>query len=131
MVRELTVAQLEKILQRKKARLDSLLHERSRLQKKLAQVEERIMEIGGVAREERALRRPRRRPKNEKTLIAAVTDVLSQAKKGLTLKELASKLLESGYKTTSTNFQNTLYQCLYHNAEQLTHDPKTHTYRLK
>jgi hypothetical protein len=126
-----TVVQLEKILLQKKAKLESLIQERDRLKKKLAQLEGRIAEIGGIIRDERKPRRSRRRPKNAKTLIEAVAEVLTQHKKGLSLKDLASKVLESGYKTGSANFQNTVYQCLYHNADKLAHDAKTHLYRVK
>jgi len=131
MAQDFTVVQLEKILLQKKAKLESLIQERDRLKKKLAQLERRIAEIGGIIRDGHKPRRARRRPKNAKTLIEAVSEVLAQHKKGLSLKELASKVLESGYKTGSTNFQNTVYQCLYHNADKLAHDAKTHIYRAK
>jgi hypothetical protein len=131
MAKEYTVAQLEKILLKRKAKLESLIQQRNRLQKKLVQVEERILAIGGVVRDGQKGKRTRRRPKNAKTLIVAVSEILSQNKKGLSLRDLASKLLASGYKTASTNFQNTLYQCLYHNTDKLVHDAKSHTYRLK
>jgi hypothetical protein len=131
MSKNLTVAQLEKILQKRRAKLDALIAKRTRLLKQLAQLEAQIVAIGGVVAEQARTRTARRRPKNTKTLIVAVRDVLSQHKKGLTLRDLAEKLLASGYKTSSTNFQNTLYQCLYHNSDKLAHDPKNHTYRLK
>jgi len=129
MAKEFTVAQLERILLRKKTALEKLLRQRTQLQKKLAQVERRIVEIGGA--EGGKPRPPRRRPKNPQTLLVAVTQMLAQHKKGLTLRDLANKLLASGYKTSSTNFQNTLYQCLYHNSDKLAHDAKNHTYRIK
>lgn len=131
MAKEYNVAQLEKILQKRKAKLEVLISQRNRLQKKLAQLDAQIVAIGGIVREGRKSRRTRRRPRNAKTLIVAVGEVLAQNKKGLTLRDLANKLLAGGYKTTSTNFQNTLYQCLYHNTDKLVHDPKMHTYRLK
>src|SRR5262245_42533355 len=109
MAKDLTVAQLERILQKRKAKLESLIQKRTRLQKKLAQLEQQIIAIGGDVGVPGKARRPRRRPRNPKTLIVAVSEVLGQHKKGLTLRDLAGKLLESGYKTTSTNFQNTLY----------------------
>ncbi len=131
MAKELTVAQLEKILLRKKSALEKLMRQRSQLRKKLAQVERRIVEIGGVEGERGKPRPLRRRPKNPKTLLLTVTALLAQHKKGLTLRDLANRLLDSGYKTSSTNFQNTLYQCLYHNSDKIAHDAKNHTYRIK
>ena len=126
-----TVAQLERLLQRKRARLEGLIQKRDRLQKSLSRVERQIAEIGGAVPAGTALRKPRKRPKNGKTLLQTVHEVLTQHKKGLSLKDLTSKVLESGYKTGSTNFQNTVYQCLYHNQDHLAHDPKSHTYRIK
>jgi hypothetical protein len=104
--------------------------QRNRLQQKLAQLEKRILEIGGVELDRRNARLPRRRPRNAKTLIESVTETLAKHKKGLRLRDLANKLLESGYKTSSANFKNTLYQCLYH-SDKIVHDAKAHTYRLK
>ncbi len=41
--------------------------------------------------------------------------MLGKEKGGLSLKDLANRMLESGYKPTSTNFSVALYQVL-HNA---------------
>jgi len=131
MSKDLTVAQLEKILQKRRAKLQGLIQKRARLLKQVAHLEQQIVAIGGVVAEGGKAKKTRRRPRNAKTLIVAVREVLSQHKKGLTLRDLADKLLASGYKTSSTNFQNTLYQCLYHNSDKLAHDAKNHTYRLK
>lgn len=133
MARDMTVAQLERVLEKKRARLEKLVVMRARLQKKLALVEVKISSVGGVQKERTARKRRggRKRLKNEKTLIQAVLDVLGENKKGLTIKDLADKVQQSGYKSSSANFQNTLYQCIYHNGSKLAHDPKTHLYRAK
>jgi hypothetical protein len=131
MANEMTVVQLERILERKRSRLDGLLKRRDRLQKQLSSVEGRISAIGGIRSEGGRTRKVRKRPKNDRPLIAVVTDVLAQHKKGLTLKELSAKVLETGYKTYSDKFENTVYQCLYNNSAKLAHDAKTHTYRVK
>ena len=44
---------------------------------------------------------------------------------------VAAKVLDSGYKTFSDKFENTLYQCLYHNMKRLVHDAEAHTYRVR
>jgi hypothetical protein len=132
MANDLTVVQLERILERKRSRLDGLLKRRERLQKQLSSVEGRINAIGGNRLEGGTkTRKVRKRPKNDRPLIAVVIDVLGQHKKGLTLKELSAKVLETGYKTYSDKFENTVYQCLYNNSAKLAHDAKTHTYRVK
>lgn len=131
MANDMTVVQIERMLERKRAKLDDLLKRREKLQKQLASVEGRIGAIGGRTQSVGGRRKVRKRPKNDRPLIAVVIDVLSQHKKGLTLKDLAAKVLETGYKTYSDKFENTVYQCLYNNDSKLAHDAKTHTYRLK
>jgi hypothetical protein len=129
MVKDLTVAQLENMLQKRKLKLEGLQKQRDRLRKQLAVLEKQIVAVGGDLHG--AIKKRRRRPKNTKTLLATVTETLTKHKHGLGLRDLATKILESGYKTSSTNFHNTLYQVLYHNSDRLAHDPKTHTYGLK
>jgi hypothetical protein len=131
MPKEMTVSQLERMLERKRRKLDQLIQRRNRLRRELEQVEARIVATGGAAQDERKPRRGRKRPKNSKTLLAAVSEVLTQNKKGVSLKELAAKILEGGYKTASGNFENTIYQIIYNNRDKVVHDPKTKTYRLK
>jgi hypothetical protein len=131
MARDLTVAQLERMLERKRSRLEKLIVQRGKLRRQLAQVEVQIAAIEGAVRKGVKSRRVRKRPKNTRTLLQAVTDVLSENKKGLRLKELAARIVSSGYKTASTNFENTVYQIIYNNQEKVAHDPKTRTYRLK
>lgn len=124
---DMSVAQLEKLLHARKSQLDSLTKQRERLQKELDRVEKKINSIEGssVMR-----RRPSRRPRNEKSLHSLVTELLTKNKKGYSLSALSEKVLESGYKTNSTNFKNVLYQCLY-NADEIEHDPASGNYRLK
>lgn len=131
MATDMTVFQLERMLEKKRSRLEGLVKRRDRLQKQLATVEGRIQTVGGLRTEGTRARRVRRRPKNDKPLVEVVVDVLSKHPKGLTLKELSAKVLDTGYKTYSDKFENTLYQCLYNNMKRLVHDAETHTYRLR
>ena len=131
MPNEMTVVQLERMLERKRAKLDGLVKRQDRLQRQLATVDQRISAVGGKASNGATRRGVRRRPKNDQPLIAVVIDVLGKHPKGLTLKELAATVLATGYKTFSDKFENTLYQCLYNNTKRLAHDADSHTYRLK
>lgn len=132
MATDLTVAQLERMLERKRTRMNGLLKRRDKLQKALAIVESRISTIGGVRRDPSSKpRKVRKRPKNEKSLHEVVIAVLGSNKKGLTLADLSRKVLDTGYKTNSAKFENTVYQCLYNNQKQIMHDPETRAYRLK
>jgi hypothetical protein len=58
----------------------------------------------------------KKRARNERTAKDWAIEILGQEKNGLTLKVLANRMLESGYKTTSTNFSVAQYQAL-HNAK--------------
>jgi hypothetical protein len=69
------------------------------------------------------------RAKNERSLKEVVTELLGKNKQGLTLHDLAEKVLATGYKTTSTNFKNTLYQTLYHH-DGIRLDKETGLYSL-
>ena len=129
---ELTVAQLERMLERKKSRMNGLLKRRDRLQKALASVEAKLSSVGGVKRDAAGKpRKVRKRPKNERPLYEVVLAVLGSNKKGLTLTDLSKKVLDTGYKTNSAKFENTVYQCLYNNQNKIMHDPETRLYRLK
>lgn len=128
----LSVAELERILSNRKSKLDTLTKKKTKLQKDLTRVEEEITQLVGrqsaVAAGGR--RKVLKRPKNAKPLSQFVTEILSKNKKGLTLAGLSEKVLESGYKTYSSNFNNVLYQCLY-NSESFYHDEESGCYRLK
>ncbi len=129
-VGDLSVAKLEQMLNHRKQLLTGLKKRESRLQKELDDVQKRIgaiegSGIGGTVRRKRT----GKRAKNSKSLHEVVLDLLSKNKKGYPLTPLGQKVLESGYKSNSTNFNNVLYQCLY-NSKKIVHDPSTGTYKL-
>lgn len=127
----LSVADLEKILDERKAALQDLGQRRDVAQKALDDIDKQIQELMG---DDRSLgmgrRRRRRRPKNEQSLRTVVLEVLKKNKAGLTLAMLADAVVETGYKSNSRNFRNVLYQCLY-NTEAIIHDAPTGCYKLK
>ncbi len=128
---DLSVAELERILSSRKSKLDSLTKKKTKLQKDLTFVEKQISQLVGRQSAAAAVGRRKvlKRPKNAKPLSQCVTEILGKNKKGLTLAGLAEKVLELGYKTNSSNFNNVLYQCLY-NSESFFHDEKSGCYRL-
>jgi hypothetical protein len=130
--RELSMSDLQRMLNDRKSQLGSLEKRRERLQKELDVVDRRIDELegrGGGAVRSRTRRRAIKRPENVKSLHAYVKETLAKNKKGLTLEELSNKVLSAGYKTNSTNFKNVLYQCVY-NSSEVRHDEKSGTYKL-
>ena len=131
--KDLSVADLQKMLNDRQSQLTSLEKRRKRLQKELDVVERRIDELEGRGGRATGGRRRTRngvkRPQNEKSLHAYVKELLGKKRQGLSLEDLANEVLGAGYKTHSTNFKNVLYQCVY-NSKEVKHDEKTGTYKL-
>ena len=125
-----SVADLERILDERKSQLQELAKRRDAAQKELDKIDAEIQEIVGEGGTIGRLRRRRRRVKNDRSLRAVVLEILGKNKKGFTLADLAGKVTETGYKSSSKNFRNVLYQCLY-NTEGIVHDEASGCYRLE
>lgn len=128
---ELTVAELERMLAKRRQELTSLISQREQLQKELDSVSRRIAELQGGSNASVAYVPPSNsgRGRNPISLRHTVISLLTQHPEGYALSELSDKIIETGYKTASKNFRNVLYQCLY-NTPQIYHDSKTGTYRI-
>ncbi|MFO1045944.1 MAG: hypothetical protein U0941_29530 [Planctomycetaceae bacterium] len=125
-----SVADLERILDERKSQLQELAKRRDAAQKELDKIDAEIQEIVGEGGTIGRMRRRRRRVKNDRSLRAVVLEILGKNKKGFTLADLAGKVTETGYKSSSKNFRNVLYQCLY-NTEGIVHDEASGCYRLE
>jgi len=128
--KDLSVVELERLLNSRKSQLGELLKKRDKLRRELAQMERQIAELSGQRGGAGPPGRRGARVKNERSLREYVVEILGKSKKGLTLVELAQKVLDAGYKSDSANFRNVLYQCVY-NTKDLYHDELTGTYRMK
>lgn len=124
-----SVAELEKILDERKAQLMTLGKRREGLQAELEKVNDEILALMGEGGKMPRRTRRRRRPENEKSLRAVVLDILGKNKKGFTLSDLAAKVEATGYKSNSRNFKNVLYQCVY-NTPGIGHVAETGCYAL-
>lgn len=124
-LQDLTVAELERMLDSRKSKLSSLFKKREKVLKELGQIDEDIKGLQGRG----GYGLGRKRPRNEKSLRAVVHDVLAANKNGFALDPLSKKVLSSGYQSNSSNFKNVLYQCLY-NTKEFIHDEQSGTYRL-
>lgn len=122
----MSVAELEQILENRKVKAIDLGKRREDLQKQLDDLDRQILEVMG---DNRTIRRRRRRLKNEMSLRSHVVEVLGKSKKGFSMADLTSKIMDAGYKTSSRNFRNVLYQCLY-NTDGVTFDQTTGCYKL-
>ena len=129
-----SLAELESILDERKSQAHELGKRRDQLNKELAQIETELQGIVGTKRKgaKRGARkgvRRGKRVKNERSLREILFELLAKSKKGCTLADLEVKVQEAGYKSSSKNFSNMIYQCLY-NSEGITKDPETGCYQL-
>lgn len=132
MANKLSIAQLERLLDKKKQLLTGLQKKRARLQQELAGVETRIAQIDPPPpAPEPAPRIRRKRPRNKRKLEDVIAGLLKNNKRGLLLSEIADKVLATGYIAGTVNFANTVYQCLRRGDDRFAYDPTTRLYRLK
>ena len=123
----LSVAELEQILETRKVKAIELGKRREELQKQLDEIDQQILEVMG---DNRIIKRRRRRLKNEMSLRSHVLELLGKSKKGFSMADMTRKITEAGYKSSSRNFRNVLYQCLY-NTEGVTFDQESGCYKMK
>lgn len=131
MANDLSIAQLERLLDKKKLLLDGLQRKRERLQQELAGVETRIAQIVAPPPVEPPPRKSQPRPRNDRKLRDIVTELLKANKKGLHLNDITDRVLATGYKVSSANFSNTVYQCLNRREDLFAYDSTSRLYRLK
>lgn len=139
---DLSLAQLQQLVDNKASELSELKAERAALQKQLDELDRQIQETEGVAGKKKsvakkkatggtapkkktvgrkkkkvAIRKKKAGRKNKGSAKDFAAQVLAKESDGLPLDELAQRILDSGYKTSSTNFKNTLYQSLYNDRK--------------
>jgi hypothetical protein len=108
---ELTVAVLERMLQKRRSELQSLTRERQRVLKQLAMVDARLRAAGGSVSQSPNLTRGGR-VRNPMSLVSTMEQVLDKAGKPLSVREITQGVLDTGYQSGSANFQTMLNQML-------------------
>lgn len=124
----LSIAELERLLDSKKNNLVDLAKRREDLVEQIAELDRQIQQMAdlrGIASRSR-----RKRVVNASPLRAVILDVLRKNKKGFKLADLAAKITETGYRSQSANFTNVVYQTL-HKVSEIKLDEKTGCYRIK
>lgn len=99
---------IEAELRRRRRGFSALLRKRDTLRGRLAEVEQRLKEMGGVDR-------TRVRPQNTMNLVEALTQVLTGKTMGVT--EVAEAVQKFGYKTYAANFRTIVNQTLIKNRK--------------
>jgi len=125
-----SVADIERILDERKAKLQELAVRRDQAQKEVDKLDAELQSLVGAGAVFGRNGRPRRRRRNETSLRTVVLEILGKNKKGLPLAELSEKVAETGYKSGSKNFRNVLYQCVY-NTQSIVRDDASGCYKLK
>jgi hypothetical protein len=117
-----TLVELQKLISNRQSELKRLQKKREKIMIQVKEIDSEIMKITGGGKPGRG-----RRGNNDKPLRVYVEEQLNKNKKGLTLAELAQAILDTGFKTSSANFRNVLYQSLY-NSTSIKHDAQTGKY---
>ena len=139
--KNLSVTDLEKLLQMRMSQLEALIEKRRKLQEQIAQLDREIQSVDGSgtapSRASRSKvvakpKRKRRRARNTVSLNSVVATVLAKHKKGLSTVDIESAVLGTGYKTTSKNFRPMIYQTLakMKEAKQVVYDGNVKLYKL-
>ena len=114
----LTIAQLQRVLNDKKAELDKLYRHRSTLQKKMNLLDRQIERVNGGAD---GLRLGRgmgggggggTRARNEHSLLDTIENVLRSAGKPLKVGDIMDGVIATGYRSGSANFRGIINQTL-------------------
>jgi hypothetical protein len=130
-VASLTIAELESILKERRGQIPKLQKERRRILKELAELDLQLGSLGGRRRGRKPgrgrgrrgrLGRPRlmgtrmgrrgRRPKNAKSLIESIHDVLARRGAPMTVGDIMNAVKGNGYKSSSANFRGIVNQTL-------------------
>ena len=110
----LTIAQLQRVLNDKKAELDKLHRQRSQLQKKMNLLDRQIERVNGGADGIRLGRGMGggTRARNEHSLLDTIENVLRSAGKPLKVGDIMDGVLGTGYRSGSANFRGIINQTL-------------------
>jgi hypothetical protein len=104
---QLTIAQLEKILEGRRSRLANLQRQRGQLLKRVESVDRKILALGGNGR-----RGAGGRAKNSRSLSDTIVQVLTGHGGPMKVAQIVKTVLGTGYQTTSDNFRSIVNQAL-------------------
>src|SRR3954451_18625784 len=105
----LTLDQLERILNQKRKELARLSRKRATAQRRLDDIDERISRLGGGGM---AMRGGGRRARNDQSLVEVIHGVLQKAGRPLRVSAIADAASSAGYRSSSANFRGIVNQML-------------------
>ncbi len=144
--KNLSVSDLEQLLEQRFTQLESLVEKRKKLLADFAALNQEFEQLaggaaGGAKGKSAAAsainatskpKRKRRRARNSVSLASAVKEVLSKNKKGLSTADIEAAVLATGFKTTSKNFRPMIYQSLgkLRDNKEVVYDQKAKIYKI-
>lgn len=126
---QLSIADLERIIERRRAKLTDLSRERDRLQRQLDAVDNKIRGLAGKAGAGRAATGGRRAV-NEKSLIATLEEVMEKKGQPMKVGEIVDAVIKSGYQSHAANFRGLINQTLIRERKRFANTDRA-TYQLK
>ena len=105
----LSIPQLEQILQKRRSERQQLEKERSRLQRRLGELEAKIRALGGGGSRGRI---GTGRVRNEKSLNEMIVAVLSRTGKPMGVGDIEQAVRSAGYRSNSDSFRSIVNQAL-------------------
>ncbi|QDT39207.1 hypothetical protein [Stratiformator vulcanicus] len=152
--KDMTVAELEELLEDRRSAVTDLEEKRAKLLEELSAVDQEIADLAGgkkkspgrpkkskaatsTPKKKKSVKKKKssggRRARNTKSLKDYILDILAKNKKGLDLNEMMDAVQKEGYKSKSADFKTVLYQTLYHlkRGGEIDRNDKTGAYVLK
>jgi hypothetical protein len=103
----ISLGELERLLQKRRREVDSLTRKRTKIEKRLRALDEKIRLASGTGPTTRS-----GRARNELTLVEAIDGAFKGTAKPLKVGEIMERVLASGYQSTSANFRGIVNQTL-------------------
>ena len=105
----LSLDQLERMLNQKRKELARLSRKRATAQRRLDDIDDRIRRLGGSAA---SIRGGGRRARNDQSLVEVIHGVLQKAGRPLRVSAIADAASSAGYRSSSANFRGIVNQML-------------------
>ena len=104
----LSLSQLERMLNQRRRELSRLTRKRAAAQRKLDDIDEKLRRLGGNG----SLRGGGRRARNDKPLVEVIHEVLQKSARPLRVSAIAEAVSSAGYRSNSDNFRGIVNQML-------------------
>ena len=105
----LTVDQLERMLNQRRRELSRLSRKRATAERRLEDIDDKIRRLGGSAV---SIRGGGRRARNDHSLVEVIHSVLQKASRPLRVSAIADAANQAGYRSSSANFRGIVNQML-------------------